>query len=798
MPNEAWSGGSNEEKLLSKSFDPADGDDILKVHFLGGGQLVADDGIDPGTQDNGKYPVKKKSKKERPQSQQLDESFEQMAAGEFVIPAYDPRIWAQAPKQNTRLARCIRSYARNTVGLGWSVDPVHDTKETQIKRDDASPVSRATNKAISVFTDGDASDLKRGAGRNGKPGQINVFTKPGEEAPEPQDRENNATGEINVFTEPGDSERTPKRPVDRDGDGIPDVVGDKNEDGDSEREREKKEVQWQAEILRDLFNNPNDKMPLTEAFYLAKVDEETTGNGYIEVVRNNVGCIVELHHVPATTIRRRMMRGMSRSKGSVDLGDGPGLKAREVYGFIQIRGNQKRYFREFGDRKVMNAQTGAWHDDEAPLNWASRATEIIHFRNYDPTSQYYGAPRYVPSATAIAGNRQAAIRNVAFFENDAVPRMALMVSGGKLTQESMQQIEDFVRGKQRGADQAHRVMIIQVEPTRVGFQQNNKTMIELKPLTVGVTEDASFQTYRNANDEEVREIFGLAPVFFSTENVNKASAAVSREITNEQEFEPDRLAKEYTINQTIVTDLLCHKIRERHGVQEPEDEFEEREQRRKMRKHILVQFRFARMTLTDPLDTARMDHVYASLGAMTPNELRERIDLPPYPKEYFFGDKPMPISMAEMSAGLALLTELDEEQMPPTDLPGGMPGENEESDEGEGAKPQGNLEAPDIDPPQMPGMAGEPSVDISGSNPGGKPFREGIEVISPGPETKRGPGQRSTSLETRESGRGKAYPRQPRVRERGFLIATNMMEEARRRAMKQIDGLFNLGGRDGE
>ncbi|MHC4433113.1 MAG: phage portal protein, partial [Planctomycetota bacterium] len=712
MSDGDWTGRSNEEKLLSRSFDPTDGDDILKVHFLGGGQVQADDGIDPGTQDNGKYPVKKKVKKDRPQSQQLDESFEQMAAGEFVVPAYDPRIWAQAPKQNTRLARCIRSYARNTVGLGWSVDPAHETKSAQTKRDSSNPVSRATNKAINIFSNSENdSKSKDGPRRNGKPGQISIFSNGEEEAPEGQDRGNNATGGISIFTDPNENAKKP----DRDNDGIHDVVEDEREDGDRQREREKKEIEWQADILRELFNNPNDRMPLTEVFFLAKVDEETTGNGYIEVVRNNVGRIVELHHVPATTIRRRMMVGMSRSKGSVDLGAGPGMKAREVYGFIQIRGNQKRYFKEFGDRRAMNAQTGQWHIDKEPMPWSVRATEIVHFRNYDPTSQYYGAPRYVPSATAIAGNRQAAIRNVAFFENDAVPRMALMVSGGRLTQESMQQIEDFVRGKQRGADQAHRVMIVQVEPTRVGFQQNNKTMIDLKPLTVGVTEDASFQTYRNANDEEVREIFGLAPVFFSTENVNKASAAVSREITNEQEFEPDRLAKEYTINQTIVTDLMCHEMRERHGIEEPEDDYEEREQRRKMRKRILVQFRFARMTLTDPLDTARMDHVYASLGAMTPNELRERIDLPPYPKEYFFGDKPMPISMAEMSAGLALLTELDEEQMPPSDLPGGMPGPGEVDGEG-GDKPQGNLQAPDITPPDMPGMAGEPSLDVSGAN----------------------------------------------------------------------------------
>jgi hypothetical protein len=325
---------------------------------------------------------------------------------------------------------------------------------------------------------------------------------------------------------------------------------------------------------------------------------------------------------------------------------------------------------------------------------------------YDPTNSYYGAPRYVPASTAIAGNRQSAIRNVNFFENDAVPRMALLVSGGRLTQDSMQQVEDFVRGKARGVDHAHRVMVIQVEPTKVGFQQQNKTAIELKPLTVGVTEDASFQTYRTANDEEVREIFGMAPVFFSTENVNKASSQVSREITNEQEFEPDRLAKEYIINQTIVFDLLSALLGNDPNTPDDREEMEE------YRKAVRVQFRFARLTLTDPLDMARMDQIYASLGAMTPNEMREKIGKPPYPKDFYFADKPLSVAMAELSAGLALAIALDEKQaMPKPEMPG-MPG-------AEGAPEEVAPGEPGMEPADEPFMPEEPPTAFT-ENPSGK------------------------------------------------------------------------------
>lgn len=604
-----------EEILATKGASKDDLEDLVKVHIVG-------EDVEAATgrpKSSPKAKAKDSSSDENGKSQQLDE-FQQLASGEFVPPKYNPAVWAAAMSQNTRLARCIRSYARNTVGLGWHVEPLH-------------PVTPDT-----------------------------------------------ASKEKNSITE-------------------------------------------QTEVLRNLLNYPNEKMPFSEICYLMKIDEEATGNGYVEVVRNNGGKIVKLYHAPSTTMRRRLLKPV-------------GNELPKVYGYIQIRGSQKRYFKEFGDKRVMNALNGDFYESASKaLPVDERATEIIHFMVYDPTSSYYGGPRYVSASPAISGNRQAAIRNVAFFENDAVPRMAVMVSGGRLTQESMSQIEDFVRGKARGTEKAHRVMILQVEPTKVGFQQQNKTMIELKPLTVGVTEDASFQIYREANDEEVREIFGMAPVFFSTENVNKASAAVSRSITNEQEFEPDRLSKEYTLNQTISQDLLASHLGNNPATEDDPDEMAE------YRKQIRVQIRFARPMLTDPLDQARMDQIYASLGAMTPNELRERINKPHFPKEFTFADKPLVIAMAELAAGIVGVIEGNDPVVPtmpgeeqaqtPADEETENETEDDSEDDGKGGKrkkgsglaaPKVAGETAKIPRAPMPRMSvgpggGAPKASSSGANP---------------------------------------------------------------------------------
>jgi PBSX family phage portal protein len=328
-----------------------------------------------------------------------------------------------------------------------------------------------------------------------------------------------------------------------------------------------------------------------------KIDEEATGNGYMEVTRNGGGEIDGLYHAPSHTIRIR--------KGG--------------RGYVQIRGNAKRYFRGFGDERAIDATTGK-EGSERGLPPDRRASELVHFRIYSPRSSFYGLPRFVAAAPAIAGNRLAAQRNVAFFENDAVGRLAITVSGGRLTPDSIDMIRQFL-AKGKGPENAHRVMVLQSESKKIGIG-DTKAQINVVPLTVGVTEDASFLGYRQANDEEIREAFGIAKVFFTTEDVNRATAAVSRQITNEQEFEPDRLDKEFRINHTVLA--------------APPFEAE------------LVGFRFRRPRVSDPMDRARIEDLYARHGAVTPNDLRDSLGLDPYPEEFAFAEKPLPVALLEM------------------------------------------------------------------------------------------------------------------------------------------------------
>ena len=444
-----------------------------------------------------------KSSKNIDQIQQANEGFDNIE-DQIISPLYDPLLWASLMEKNTRLSKLVRTYARNTVGLGWSIDS-------------KKPITKETT------------------------------------------------------------------------------------------EEQKKEIKLESEKLEELFEAPSPDLPFSEIMYQVKVDEESTGNGYLEVSRNLKGDIDGLYHIPAHTIRL----------------------LKNLKGFVQIRGAKKVYFKNFGGDYSINMKTGEIEAGEKSVHFSERANEIIHFKVYTPRDSYYGIPRYVACADAIAGNKLAARRNLAFFKNDATPRMAITVTNGKLSAQSIEEIHNFVDSQGKGEENAHRVMVLQAKAQQNPGMDQKDVKIDVIPLTVGVSDDASHIKYRNANDEELREAFGIGEVFLGAGgSVNRATAMISRSITNEQEFIPDARVKEYIINQTI-----CKQF----GVK-------------------LVKLTFERPNSLDELDRANIFARYLQGGGVTPNDIRHELGKQEYDEDW----ADMPIQLAMMQYQMSLIGDIGE------------------------------------------------------------------------------------------------------------------------------------------
>lgn len=410
---------------------------------------------------------------------------------------------------------------------------------------------------------------------------------------------------------------------------------------------DREKAQIQAEILRvkAFFEDINPTVPFNALMECVVTDEEATGNGYVEFVRDGAGKVKSAFHVMSTTVRI----------------------LRNYRGFVQIREVGRRYFKRFGDDRVMDARNGAFAGEpgfnrgvEGPLPIEHRASEIMHFLLYSPTSEYYGVPRFVPAGAAIAGNFHAAKRNVSLMKHDSVPRMAVLVTGGVLDDKSRDQISNLFREGQ-GPDQHGRLIVLQATREGIGVDDKNTATLELQPLTVGKNEDGSFLNYRRMNDEEIREALGLSEVYFKSEKLTKASAVVAKATTDEQEFGPARALKEHTINKLIV---------------------------RKELKATKVLFRFVRPETSDPTERAVVHRSYSLSGVLSPNEIRADLGREPFPKTEEWAQVPLPIALLAAEGRLTNASELavepegeDAEAPPVNEEPDGAEGSEEPADD---------------------------------------------------------------------------------------------------------------------
>src|SRR5262249_8333624 len=124
------------------------------------------------------------------------------------------------------------------------------------------------------------------------------------------------------------------------------------------------------------------------------------------------------------------------------------------------------------------------------------ATEVLHFKLHNARSAY-GTPRWIGNLLSVLGTRQAEEVNFLYFTNKSVPPLALLVSGGRLSAQSVPRIESFIENHLKGKNNWHRILVLEAESpsTGGGLDHTGRMKIELKPLTSAQQQDALFGNY---------------------------------------------------------------------------------------------------------------------------------------------------------------------------------------------------------------------------------------------------------------------------------------------------------------
>lgn len=242
------------------------------------------------------------------------------------------------------------------------------------------------------------------------------------------------------------------------------------------------------EKILEMLSDCNDEMTFGQILMNMWVDFESIGDGYLEIGRNATGDPSKIWHIPGPSVRIR----------------------RNSQGYVQLRGDKKVFFQNFGEkfeRGEDNSAQGDWHlMDPKTGNVMQTGTfvdgtnELLHFRLYNPQSIWYGIPDFIPATMAITGNRLAAEYNMQFFEHNAIPQYVVVIKGATISSGLRKMIADFFDTEIKG--RAHKTFIMSVPSKNIE--------VEFKPLATEVRE-GSWEGYRKDNRDEVMRAHGVHP-----------------------------------------------------------------------------------------------------------------------------------------------------------------------------------------------------------------------------------------------------------------------------------------------
>jgi PBSX family phage portal protein len=299
-----------------------------------------------------------------------------------------------------------------------------------------------------------------------------------------------------------------------------------------------------------------EELTFTELCYRCLIDYLSIGNGYIEVARNNLGEISDIYHIPGRTVRRD----------------------KEFGGYWQLRAQKKKFFRNFGDKEFGD-------------------NEILHYYNYDPQSDYYGLPDWIPSMVTMGLDRAAASFNTYMFENGMLATSFLIIEGGDISPNAKAELRNFLGMHGKGIKNTGRLIVIPVKDPNVKVRVE-KAQLEAKE------KEGGFMKLRENSRDEVIAAHGVPPRLVGVVTAGKIGdsqeAMEQFKIFKETVIDPEQHRFEELINKSILKGLDAKKWRIKFNEMDVTDMMQDAEYAIKLRTAELLTEDEARDVISRP------------------------------------------------------------------------------------------------------------------------------------------------------------------------------------------------------
>lgn len=309
-------------------------------------------------------------------------------------------------------------------------------------------------------------------------------------------------------------------------------VGAKESGGDIVKQEV---VSAEVSMIRDFIADANDTIGFDGVLERAGLDYESIGWAAIEVIRSVDGRIRKIAHVPAERVR--VLRGWA--------------------GFVELRADSKFiYYQNFGEKVVnpsrldpvskkpepYNPRTDGdldmgklewsfidYESGESTTDMARSANEILWIPKHHTKSIYYGVPDMVPAIGQILANVHIRDYQLQFFEHNAVPRYAVIIEGGKLSDAVRILIQEYFSTHVKG--KSHKTLIIPIPATR------GEVKVRFEKLDAA-PQESSFLESRSSNNQGIMTAHGVSPAIIG---VSEHSELGSGKGLSQAEIYKDRI-----------------------------------------------------------------------------------------------------------------------------------------------------------------------------------------------------------------------------------------------------------------
>lgn len=318
--------------------------------------------------------------------------------------------------------------------------------------------------------------------------------------------------------------------------------------------KEKARMVKEFKFLESVLDKLTDDFDSKNLFEQLVDDVESVGIGYLEVIRDNEGKVVELVNIFPVDSITKSKKDTDYTEYEYIASDGSVItKNKRFRKYRQQIGDRCVYFKEMNDPRVMDCRTGRYINENETLELKYVANEILEFKN---SKKPYGDVRWIGCMLPIIGSWHAESLNLNYFKNGRHTPLAICVENGRLSQESMEKLQEYTSSI-RGENSQHAFLIIQTEPiaSEVAWNKENPPKVTLKDMASILQKDELFGEYNESNRKKVQSAFTLPDIYVGyTTDFNRATAYAAMTVTEQQVFQPYRNRLNWIINHKLLNE----------------------------------------------------------------------------------------------------------------------------------------------------------------------------------------------------------------------------------------------------